>query len=116
VRGDLGQSGGRSTPGKDEGIKGVPQPSSPPLSQSGVRPDKEESSMSRSVRTIGEVKLGPTTWRIDSDCGVVKLHSSRDGCMVALNEHDACRLADELGTMLYEAAASVERASMGGER
>ena len=31
---DLGQSGGRSTPGKDEGIKGVPQPSSPPLSRS----------------------------------------------------------------------------------
>jgi hypothetical protein len=31
---DPSQSGGRSTPGKDEGIKGVPQPSSPPLSQS----------------------------------------------------------------------------------
>ena len=30
---DLSQSGGRSTPGKDEGIRGVPQPSSPPLGQ-----------------------------------------------------------------------------------
>jgi len=72
--------------------------------------------MGQSVRTIGEVKLGPTTWRVDSDCGVVKLWSSRDGCMAALNEHDACRLADELSAMLYEAAQSVERASMGGER
>ena len=31
----MSQSGGRSTPGKDEGIKGVPQPSSPPLGQYG---------------------------------------------------------------------------------
>ena len=31
----LGQSGGRSTPGNGEGIKGVPQPSQPPVGQSG---------------------------------------------------------------------------------
>ena len=44
MRGDLGQSGGRSTPGKDEGIKGVPQPSSPPLGRS-VCPATHESVM-----------------------------------------------------------------------
>jgi hypothetical protein len=33
-----GRSGGRSTPGKDEGIKGVPQPSSPPFTKQSVTP------------------------------------------------------------------------------
>lgn len=67
------------------------------------------------TRRIAEIKLGAVTWAVDSDCGVVKVRDWR-GCMVALNPHDACRLADELGDALYEAAHSVERASAGGTR
>ena len=72
--------------------------------------------MTSHCRTIAEIKLGPTTWRIDSDCGVVKIHSSRDGCMAALNSVEARRLAGELGGALTTAAYSVDRASRGGQR
>jgi hypothetical protein len=69
-------------------------------------------------RTIAELDLGVRdyTWRIDSDCGVVKLHSSRDGCMIALNSHRARELAWEFYDGVIQAAASVDRASRGEER
>lgn len=67
-------------------------------------------------KTIGQVRLGETTWRIDSDCGVVKIHSSRDGCMAALNTGQARGLAQDLASLLRRAANSVDRATAGGPR
>jgi len=64
VRGDLGQSGGRSTPGKDEGIKGVPQPSSPPLGQGERRASPFQA---REVRVLD--KRGDVLWRECEGCG-----------------------------------------------
>jgi hypothetical protein len=75
-----------------------------------------EQSNSDHCRTIAEIKVGGTVWRVDSDCGVVKLHSSRDGCMAALNAVEARRLSGEFAQALTTAAWSVERASKGGVR
>lgn len=58
----------------------------------------------------------PYAWRVMSDCGVVKLYSSRDGCMLAINPARARQLADEFRDAVHAAADSVDRATSGGER
>lgn len=70
----------------------------------------------RNTRIVAEIKLGPTTWTVESHCGVVRIISSRDGCMVALNSIAARRAAGELAQALTTAAWSVDRATAGGVR
>ena len=53
------------------------------------------------------------TWRVTSDCGVVKVYSSRDGCMLALNATTARRLAGELHDALVQAADATDIRSFG---
>lgn len=71
---------------------------------------------SRNTRVIADVELGPTTWTVESHCGVVRIISSRDGCMCALNSVEARRAAGELAQALTTAAWSVDRAAAGGVR
>jgi hypothetical protein len=56
---------------------------------------------------------GDYGWRIVSDCGVVKVYSTRDGCMLALNPTTARRVADEFVALVNEAADTTELRSYG---
>ena len=74
----------------------------------------------RHCRVTAEIALpGGTIFRVDSDGGVVKIYSSRDGWVAALNPVEARRLSGEFAqalTALTMAAWSVERAAKGGVR
>lgn len=84
-----------------------------------VQPDRttlpEDSS---SLRTIATLDLGSAEYqlRVVSECGVVKVYSSRDGCLFAMNPFRARLLARELSEALEDAATSVDRATRGEPR
>lgn len=68
---------------------------------------------------VATVQLGAWSgyhWRVVSDCGVVKIYSSRDGCMVALNPSAARALLDQLYAAVDEAADLTEIRSFGAVR
>lgn len=73
-------------------------------------------SSSGHVREIARIKVGPATWFIYSDCGVVKITSAHHGCMAALSPSAARHLSVALAGALVEAADSVDSASSGGPR
>ena len=81
------------------------------------RAGRREPGVSGRCRVIAEIFLpGGTIFRVDSDGGVVKIYSSRDGCVAALNSAEARRLSGEFAQALTTAAWSVERAAKGGVR
>lgn len=47
-------------------------------------------------------------WRVVSDCGVVKVYSTRDGCLFALNSYAARQLARDLAEALNTAADATD--------
>lgn len=64
---------------------------------------------------IATIQLCPRHygWRVLSDCGVVKVYSSRDGCLTALAPAEARRIAEEFAAALNEAADCTEVRSYG---
>lgn len=59
---------------------------------------------------------GAYRWFVRSDCGVVKVWSSRDGCMTALNPEAARRLGQQFAAAMDAAAEATDRASRGEPR
>lgn len=86
----------------------VPKPIFPPESNA----DKVISTIDLARGAYGS----DYAWQVRSTCGVVKVWSSRDGCMLAMNSTQARLLARELSEALEDAASSVDRASRGGKR
>lgn len=68
------------------------------------------------TRVLGTVDLGASSWRVESHCGIVRVFSSRDGCMFAVNPDRARTIAAMFAVLVEQAAAATERASRGGER
>jgi hypothetical protein len=60
------------------------------------------------IATVDLGVNGEYAWRVVSDCGVVKVYSTRDGCMIASNSYTARRLADELHAALNAAADATD--------
>ncbi len=52
-------------------------------------------------------------WRVDSDCGVVKVYSTRDGCMFAVDPQTAREIARAFHAALSDAADVTELRSYG---
>lgn len=70
-------------------------------------------------RTVATIDIGHGSdyrWAVVSDCGVVKLYSTRDGCMLAVDPTTARLLARELCEAIEDAASATERASRGESR
>lgn len=60
---------------------------------------------------VAEIDLshdGRYGWRVVSDCGVVKVYSTCDDCMLAVNSFTARRIADELAEALRHAADATD--------
>lgn len=67
---------------------------------------------------IAEIKLGGEDyyWAVRSTCGVVKVWSTRDSCMIATNPDRARVIGKAFASAMEAAADATESASRGGPR
>ncbi len=85
----------------------------PYLSAAGKPLPDQEDYADHEVARIDLSHNGSYQWAVRSTCGVVKIWSSRDGCMLAVAPTTARHLARELSEALEDAASHVERRSRG---